>query len=99
MTGAGVEGLEAEVVEDQEIGAAEGFDETRVTPVAARERKVFVELGPAVIDDRAIVAAGLLADCASEPVLADARRPDEGKIVVGVDPLTFGEFLEQRAAR
>ncbi|WP_275548830.1 MULTISPECIES: hypothetical protein [Methylocystis] len=32
MTGAGVERLEAEVVEDQEIGAAEGFDETRVAP-------------------------------------------------------------------
>ena len=57
---ASVERLEAEVVEDQEIGATEGFDETRMAPVAARERELFAELRPAMIDDRAIVAAGLL---------------------------------------
>ena len=97
VAGAGVERLEAEVVEDQEIGAAEGFDETRVAPVAARERKVFAELRPAMIDDGTIVAAGLLADGASEPTFADARWADESQIVVGVDPLAFGEFLEQGA--
>ncbi len=32
VAGAGVERLEAEVVEDQEIGAAEGFDKTRWRP-------------------------------------------------------------------
>ena len=32
VTGAGVEGLEAEVVEDQKIGAAEGLDEARWRP-------------------------------------------------------------------
>ena len=36
VTRGGVEGLEAEVVEDQEIGAAEGFQEPWMTPVAAR---------------------------------------------------------------
>ena len=30
MAGAGVEGFEAEVVEDEQIGAAEGFDEARI---------------------------------------------------------------------
>ncbi|TXT42272.1 MAG: hypothetical protein FD139_3749 [Methylocystaceae bacterium] len=72
VAGAGVERLEAEVVEDQEIGAAEGFDKTRVAPVAARERKVFAELRPAMIDDGTVVAAGLLANGASEPTFADA---------------------------
>lgn len=90
VAGAGVERLEAEVVEDQEIGAAEGFDKTRVAPIAARERKVFAELRPAMIDDRAIVPASLLADGAGEPALADAGRTDEGEIVVGVDPLALG---------
>ncbi len=37
MAGAGVERLEAEVVEDQEIGAAEGFQKARMAPVAAGE--------------------------------------------------------------
>ena len=35
VTGAGGEGLEAEVVKDEEIGAAEGFDQTRMAPVAS----------------------------------------------------------------
>jgi len=37
VTGAGVERLETEVVENEQIGAAEGFDKTRMAPVAARE--------------------------------------------------------------
>ena len=36
VTRAGVEGLEAEVVEDQEISAAEGFQEAWMTPLAVR---------------------------------------------------------------
>ena len=50
-----------------------------------------------MIEHGTIVAAGLLADGASEPTLADAARTDESEIIVGVDPLTVGEFLEQSA--
>ena len=35
VTGAGVEALEAEVVENEEIGAAEGFDQARMALVAS----------------------------------------------------------------
>jgi hypothetical protein len=97
VTGAGVEGLEAEVVEDEEIGAAERLDEARMAAVATGERQVVAELRPAVIEDRAIVAAGSVADGAGEPALADAGRADEGEIVVGVDPFAGRELLEQRA--
>ena len=45
VTGAGVEGLEAEVVEDEEIGAAEASDQARMAPVASGEREVAAELG------------------------------------------------------
>ena len=38
VTGAGVEGLEAEVVENEQIGAAEGLDEARMAAVASGER-------------------------------------------------------------
>jgi hypothetical protein len=51
VAGAGVERLEAEVVEDQEIGATESLQETRMAPVAACERQFFAELGPAMIND------------------------------------------------
>ncbi len=99
MTGAGVEGLEAEIVKDEEVGAAEGFDETGMASVAAGEREILVELGPAMIEDGAVVAAGLLADGASKPAFADAGGADESKIVVGVDPFAFCELLEQGAVQ
>jgi hypothetical protein len=48
VTGAGVEGLKAEVVENEKIGAAEGFDQARMAPVASRERHVLAEFWPAM---------------------------------------------------
>jgi hypothetical protein len=41
VTGAGVDGLEAEVVEDKEIGAAKGFDQARMAPVASGSPQSF----------------------------------------------------------
>jgi hypothetical protein len=97
VTGAGVEGFEAEVVENEQIGAADGFDEARMAAVASGERQVLAELWPTMIEDGAIVATGFLADGAGQPALADAGRTDQGQIVVGVDPFGLGELLEQGA--
>ena len=97
VTSASVEGFEAEVVEDEEIGAAEGFDQARMSPVAPGERQILAKLRPAMIENRAIVAAGFLADGAGQPAFADAGRPDEREIVVGVDPFACRELLEQGA--
>ena len=44
MTGAGVEGLEAEVVEDEKVGSAERFDKARMSPIAPGERQVLAQL-------------------------------------------------------
>ena len=92
MTGAGVEGLEAEVVEDEEIGAAEGFDEARMSPVASGEHEVAAKLRPAMIEDGAIVAAGFVADGGRrrfmrlriEPIVSEAFAP-------------FGQILAPRS--
>ena len=99
VTGAGVERLQAKVVEDEEIGAAEGFQEARMTPVAVRQDEILTELGPTVIEHGTIVAACLLADGASEPTLAHAARTDESEIIVGVDPLTVGAWTATAALR
>ena len=96
VTGAGVEGLETEVVEDKEIGAAEGSDQAGMAPVASGERHVAAEFRPAMIEDGAIFAAGFVADGAGQPALSDAGRADQDQIVVGVDPAALGEPLEQR---
>jgi hypothetical protein len=97
VAGARVERLKARVAEDQQIGSAKGFQHAGMAPVAARQGEVFAEFGPAVIENRAIVAAGFVADGAGEPALANAGRTDEDQIVVGVDPGAVGELLEQGA--
>ena len=97
VTGAGIEGLEAEVVENEQVGAAEGFDEARMAAVASGESQVVAELRSAMIENRAIIATGSVADGAGEPALAHAGRSDQGEIVVGVDPFACRELLEEGA--
>ena len=97
MTGAGVEGLEAEIVENERVGSAEGLDEARMAPVTPSKRQLLAELRPAMIEDKPTVAAAFLADGASQPALADAGRPDQSEIAVGVDPFALRELLEQGA--
>ena len=65
--------------------------------VTAGEREVAAELRPAMIENRAVVATGSVADGAGEPTLAHASGADEGEIVVGVDPFACRELLEERA--
>jgi hypothetical protein len=91
VTGAGVERFEAEVVENEQIGSAEGFDEARMAAVASGERQVLAELRPAMIEDGSIVATGLLADGAGEPALADAGRGSD--ILPGIRRLRGGSSI------
>ncbi len=79
-----VERLEAEVVKDEQIGAAEGLHDARVTTVSTCERQICPKFRPAVIDDVTIVAARFLTDRTGEPTLSHARWPHQGKIVEGV---------------
>src|SRR5271156_13798 len=91
VTGAGVEGFEAEVVENEEIGAAEGLDEARMAPIAPGERQILAELRPAMIEDGSIVAASFLTNGAGEPALADAGRCSV--ILPSVRRLKFGSSI------
>jgi len=49
-----------------------------------------------MIEDGAVVAAGLVAERASNPTFADAGWADDEQILVPCDPLAGNEFLEQR---
>ena len=97
MTGGGVEGLQAPIIEDQKVGAAEVAQQSRMAPVAARQREVLEQPGHALIEDRPVVATGLVAERRGQPTFADAGRTDQGQIVVGVDPFALDELLEQGA--
>ena len=49
-----------------------------------------------MIEDGAVVAAGLVAERASNPTFADAGWADDEQILVPCDTLAGNEFLEQR---
>jgi hypothetical protein len=82
----GVEGVETPIVEDQELGGVEAAHDAGITPVAMRQREIGEEFGDGVIEHRAVVAAGLVAEGTGKPTLADSGRPAQDQIVVGVDP-------------
>src|SRR4029079_14682848 len=95
--GGRVERLQAPIIEDEKICAAEMTQQTRMSAVAARQREIFEQPGHALIENRAIVATGLVAKRRGKPTFSDAGRTDQGQIVMGVDPIPFGELLEQGA--
>lgn len=58
----GVERLETPVVQDEELHAPERSEQTRIAAIAARQCEVGEELGDALVEDGAIVAAGFVAE-------------------------------------
>ena len=85
MAGLGIERLQAPVVEDQEFDLPEALEFTRDPPVATSQREILEQAGKAGVEDRAVVAAGLVADGARQPTFADAGR--EGLIMPVISKL------------
>src|SRR6516164_3718029 len=52
------EWLEAPIIEDQQLYAAEGAHQTRISPVAAGERQIAEHPRHALIEHRAVIATG-----------------------------------------
>ena len=77
----GPERLEAPVVEDQQLDTAERAHQTRVAAVAAGEREIGEQPGHALVEDRAVVAAGLVPEGAGQPALADAGRAFDDQVL------------------
>src|SRR5215217_3169426 len=89
--------LEPPVVEDEELDAADRPHQPRVAPVVTCQGKVGEHLRQALVEDRAVVAAGLLAESAGEPALADAGGPFDDQVLRLLDPSSASEGLEQHA--
>ena len=96
-TGTGVQRFEAPIVADEELDAGETTQNAGIATVTAGEREVGEELGNPLIENRAVVAAGLVSQGTSKPRFAHAGRPAQNEIVVRVDPLAIGELVEQSA--
>ena len=62
MTRGGVEGLETPVIEDEQLYPTERPQDAGITAITAGEREVCEELGKALVEDGAVVAAGFVAE-------------------------------------
>jgi hypothetical protein len=93
----GVKRVEPPIVENEELDAAQRAADAGISAIAARERQLAEQFGDALIEDRAVVAASLMAKRASKPTLADAGRTADDQIVVRVDPIAGHELLEEWA--
>ena len=88
---------EAPVVEDEQLDAGEALEQAGMASVAAGERQRLEQPRHALVEDGAVVAAGLVPEGAGDPGFADAGRAGDQQILVAVDPIAGGELLEQGA--
>jgi hypothetical protein len=70
-----IENRKAPVVEDQELNAADGFEQAAIAAVAASQGERLEQARNAVILDRTIVAAGFVAEGAGNPAFAEPCCP------------------------
>src|SRR5229473_1801823 len=79
------------------IDGAERAQQTRMAAVAARQSEFAEQPRDALIEHRAIVAAGLVAKRRRKPALADAGGSADQQIGVVVDPAAFDQHRQQAA--
>src|SRR5260370_35006027 len=72
VPGGGVERLQAPVIENEQIGAAQVAQKARMASVAARQAEGLEEPRHTLVEDRSVGAAGLVAERRGWPTVADA---------------------------
>ena len=92
---AGGQPVGAPVVEDQQVGLHQATEQAGEPAVAMGELEFGEEPGEALVENDAVVAAGLLAEGAGEPGLADAAGSGDEQVAALLDPGAGGELLEQ----
>src|SRR5215208_7382127 len=93
--GAGIERIETPIIENEELGAGEGSHDAGMAAIAAGQREIGEQLRDALVQDRAVVAAGLMTESTGQPTFTDAGWPAQDQIVACIDPFAAGELVEQ----
>src|SRR5206468_8068271 len=93
---------EAQVVEDEDVGASDAAEQTRIGAVGLGE--LVEETRGAAIEGAVALAASLLRESAGDEGLADACGAGDDHVVVLLDPAAGGEradlgFVELTASR
>src|SRR5674476_748497 len=76
-----IENRKAPVIEDQELNAADGFEQAAISAVAASKGKRLKQTRHAMVLDRAIVAAGFVAEGAGDPAFAEPGCPGDEQVL------------------
>src|SRR5664280_180900 len=92
-----IENRKAPVIEYQELNAAEGFEQAAISAVAASKSERLEQARDTMILDRTIVAAGLVAEGAGNPALAQAGCPCDEQVLIAADPVADDESGEDGA--
>jgi hypothetical protein len=91
----GIERFRPPIVDDQQAGAFERGHQPRQPAFAARLGEVGEQARGALVEHRKALTAGLVAESASQPRLADTGRPDQAKMMMLANPLTARELEEE----
>jgi hypothetical protein len=90
----GIERFRPPIVDNQQAGAFERVHQPREPTFAARLGEIGEQAGGALVEHRKALAAGLVAESASQPRLANTGRADQRQMMMVADPLA-GRKLEK----
>ncbi len=92
-----IENRQTPVVEDEKLNSADSFEQAAIAAVATSQGERLEQARNAMVLDRTIVAAGLVAEGAGNPALAEPGCPGDEQVLVAVDPVAANESSEDAA--
>ena len=93
----GIENRQPPIIENEELNAPEGFEHAAIAAVAPSQGERLEQARDAMILDRTIVAAGLVAEGTGNPALAQAGCPCDEQVLITADPVAADESGEDGA--
>ena len=97
MAGLVVERLKTPIIQDQELDVTEGALKPGIAAVAVSESEIGEQAGYPLIEDRAVIPAGLVPKRTGQAAFADAGRPAYRKVVMSINPVAADQLHEQRS--
>lgn len=89
------EGSEAEVIEEEEFGAGEPVEQTRVGAVASRDGQVSEEAGETKVASREALPTGAVTESAGEKAFTGAGGAGDEHDLVSADPVAAGQAKQE----
>ncbi len=90
----GIQNRKSEVIKDEDLYSAESLEKAAIASIASGERERLEKARDALVKDGAVLTAGIVADCASNPTFAGARRTGYQQIYVTIDPIAGDQLCE-----